>query len=149
MNKQDAINKEIKKLKKAKTNGWHTLERQILQKRLKWFEDNRDDILSRLEGSDLEKAYRLLLLKLGIDEDGAPVVEKTGKKIMFHSKNFCPTLEACKILGFDTGEVCRAITEKPTEELIKKINPRLRFERNYDKLRPCCDYCEEWVRLDG
>lgn len=66
---------------------------------------------------------------------------------MFHSQNFCPTLEACKILGLDTRMVCKTVNEGPTDALVKQFYEKLEFGRNYDKLRPYSDYCEEMVFL--
>jgi tRNA(adenine34) deaminase len=67
-------------------------------------------------------------------------------EIVFHSANFCSTLEACRILELDTRHVCRLYNEKATQELIRQIDPRLRFSRNYEKLRPQSAYCEEMIR---
>jgi len=71
-----------------------------------------------------------------------------GNRIIIHSKNFCPTLEACRILNMDTRFVCRHLTENPTTELIRQLHPRLRFCRNYEKLRPHSAYCEEMIVLE-
>jgi hypothetical protein len=51
------------------------------------------------------------------------------------------------MLGLDTREVCKKVFEKPTEKLIQEINPRLKFTRNYKKIRPYADYCEEIIEL--
>lgn len=123
------------------------LRNSILRSRLDWIERNRENISGKLEGTDPEKAYRLLLIRLGISEDEAPIVYKTDEKLVFHSCNFCPTLEACILLGLDTRIICRGLTEKPTDRMIKKINPRLRFTRNYNHLRPRCSECEEMIIL--
>lgn len=143
------VSSEISRLRKAEESGWNILENEILNKRLAWFKNNRETILPQLKGTDVEKAYQLLLLKLGITKNQAPITIKTPGKIVFHSMNPCPTLEACKIIGYDTREVCRAITEKPTEELIKQINPNLQFRRNYNLLRPHAEYCEEMILLEN
>jgi hypothetical protein len=109
-----------------------------------WFKDNLS-LITNLEGSELEKAYRLLLLKLGITEEEAPIVRKNKNAIIFHSRNFCPSLEACMILGLDTRIICRSVLERSTDALIKKINPLLQFSRNYEKIRPYSPYCEEMI----
>lgn len=88
-------------------------------------------------------------MKLGLSEKDAPIIEKSQKRIVFHSINPCPALQACTILGLDTREVCREHTEKATEELIKEINPNLRFTRNYENVRPHTAYCEEIISLEG
>ena len=64
------------------------------------------------------------------------------------SQNFCPTLEACLILGLSTVVVCRRCTEKPMEAMLQQVSPRLRFRRRYDRIRPRTPYCEETIRLE-
>jgi len=123
------------------------IEKYLLDRRINWFEKNRS-LISELKGNDIEKAYRLLLMKIGIRGEEAPIIYKTNNKIVFHSRNFCPSLEACKILGLDTRVICKAVFEKSTDALIKKINPKLRFERNYNNIRPYTSYCEEIILLE-
>ncbi|NPV90775.1 MAG: nucleoside deaminase [Firmicutes bacterium] len=123
------------------------LEAELLAKRLRWLREN-PHVLEGLTGDDLDQAYQLLCLKLGIGAGEAPVVEKSGRRIVFHSGNYCPSLEACKLLDLDTSEVCRWVYEKPTEALVQGINPRLRFSRSYHKLRPAAGYCEEYFYLE-
>jgi len=60
----------------------------------------------------LDSGYRLLLERFRISQDEAPVVHKTDKEIVFHSMNFCPTLEACCILCLDTRHVCKKTQQK-------------------------------------
>ena len=68
--------------------------------------------------------------------------------IIWRSTNFCPTLEACRRLGLDTRVVCRAATEGAVQALIARLDPRLRFSRNYETgIRPHADYCEEQITL--
>jgi len=142
---------EVRRLVKAfRAAGGAALEgmgRALLEKRIAWFKEDEDTIREELSGTDVEKAYQLLLMKLGIDEDEAPIVSKSDERIVFHSRNFCPALEACKILGLDTAEVCRKHTEKATEGLIRMINPRLVFRRDYERLRPRSPFCEEIIAL--
>ena len=123
------------------------LETELLNKRKKWLDKN-NKISNTLKGDDLQKAYKILCKKIGIDERDAPVVEKNCKRIVFHSKNYCPSLEACKLLDLDTREICKKIYERPADILVKSINPKLRFSRNYDKIRPYCSYCEEMILLE-
>lgn len=142
------VREHVKKFRGLDEGRIRELENELLQKRLTWLENNRP-ILEKLTGDDLEKAYQLLCLKLGIEPSEAPVVGKTENRIVFHSRNYCPSLEACRLLGLDTRTICRLIYEKPTEELVKAINPRLRFTRSYDRLRPHADCCEEMFYLEG
>jgi hypothetical protein len=59
----------------------------------------------------------------------------------------CPTLEACRILDLDTRRVCRLYNEGATGELLRQVDPRLVFRRNYEKLRPYAAFCEEIIEL--
>ncbi|UCB47256.1 MAG: hypothetical protein JSV25_07555 [Spirochaetota bacterium] len=142
------MNKEVKKwiglLQDVDQSEFLILEENLLVRRIKWFEDNLN-LVSKLEGNELEKAYRLLLLKLEITEGEAPIVRKSKSVIVFHSSNFCPSLEACKTLGLDTRIICRELLERPADALIKRLNPHLRFSRNYSKIRPYSPYCEEII----
>ena len=126
---------------------WGELEEELLEKRLKWFDANKDTLESELHGTDVEKAYQLMLRKLGIDESELPIATKTTDRIVLHSQNFCPVIGACDFLGLDTREVCKEIFERPMEVLMQRINPRLKFTRNYDKIRPRSPYCEEVITL--
>ena len=60
--------------------------------------------------------------------------------------NPCPTLEACRAEGLDTRKICRAVYEKSTQVMVSRLNPRLRFLRDYTQLRPQSDACLE--RMD-
>jgi len=141
-------NNDIRKLvRKFQKSEWINIEEDLLNKRIQWFENNKT-IIRKLKGNNLEKAYYLILMKIGIKRSEAPIVEKSENKIIFHSKNYCPSLEACIILDLDTREVCKEIYERPTEELIRRLSPKLRFTRNYECIRPYSDYCEEIITLD-
>lgn len=145
----EEVRKLVKKFRTARNSGWKQVENELIGKRSRWFNENKNRILEKLTGTDVEKAYQLLLMKICIKENEAPIVEKLEKKIVFHSKNFCPVLEACEILGLDTRQVCEAVYERPTEELFRKLNPRLRFTRNYKSIRPYASYCEEIITLEA
>ncbi len=139
------IKKEVDLLRNANPARLSQLSTQLQRKRLDWF--TRQNI--RLEsGNILDQAYQLFLNKLGIEADQAPIVGRSEDKLVVHSKNFCPTLEACKILGLDTRDICRQLTEAPTQVLLQQLDPRLRFTRNYEQLRPHTPYCEEMILLD-
>ena len=140
------VRKSIKQLRNAGPTKLSRLAKELRTKRIDWFKsqniqcDNNDT---------LDMAYQLFLTKLGITADEAPIVEKQDKKLLIHSKNFCPTLEACKILGLDTRDICKQLSEKPTQALLQRLNPNLRFKRNYNSLRPFKPYCEEMIILVG
>lgn len=140
------VRENIKQFRNSGMEEWRLYEKELLEKRKKWFHANKS-LIDKLNGSDIEKAYKLLIMKFNFNEDEVPIIEKTDKKIVFHSKNFCPSLEACKILDLDTKLICKAIFEESTNEFIKMINPKLQFTRNYEKIRPYKDYCEEIITL--
>ena len=145
----EATRKLVKQFRLGGSEGWRNAGESLLQKRIAWFENDPESILGQLHGTEVEKAYQLILMKLGISEKEAPIVEESQGRVVFHSINPCPALQACVILGLDTREVCAMHTEKATEELIKRINPNLRFTRNYEKVRPYAAYCEEIITLQS
>lgn len=138
------IRDKIKLLRNTSHEHWKRFEKEILRKRMDWFNDNESQI-NKFTGSALEIAYQMLLMKLKINQEEISVVEKSEKKLVFHSKNFCPTLEACKILGLDTRIICKEIFEESTNKFIKLVNPKLEFVRNYNLIRPFAEYCEEAI----
>jgi hypothetical protein len=81
-----------------------------------------------------------------VPEDGE-VVERTETKIVARWWNRCSTLEACKALGLHTREICRKAYHRLVQEFLSSLHPGLRFERNYEALRPCVPYCEEIIVL--
>ncbi|UCD77278.1 MAG: hypothetical protein JSW26_17855 [Desulfobacterales bacterium] len=142
-----AVRKSIDLLRDADEKKLKILARDLSRKRCAWFSENYQSFSGR-KGDALDTGYQLFLKKLGIIRDQAPIVSRDSRRIVLHSKNFCPTLEACKILGLDTRLVCRHLTEKPTTDMLRKVNPKLRFTRNYTKLRPYTSYCEEMILLE-
>jgi hypothetical protein len=140
--------KWIEQLRHVDEQRLKELEQLLIHKRMEWFSEHRE-IEQQLKGDLLEKAYRLLLIKIGIDESDAPVINKTDRLLVFHSKNFCPSLEACIELGLDTRSICKSVFEKPVDILVKQLDPSLCFSRNYQSIRPYCDFCEEMISLIG
>ncbi len=143
------VRTEVRKLRNASADQLKAHNEETMKKRIRWFKEK----VGRIETSErdlVRTGYDLLLKKLGITEEEAPVFQRSEREIVFHSANMCPTLEACKILRMDTRQVCKLYNEGATEALLQQIDERLSFTRNYEKLRPSTDYCEEIVRLrDG
>ncbi|MFX0125797.1 MAG: hypothetical protein ACFFAE_19400, partial [Candidatus Hodarchaeota archaeon] len=101
-----------------------------------------------LKGSEVKKAYTLLLIEyLKIEPNEVPIVYEDERKIVWRSYNWCPVLEACKQGRFETREVCRKGWERSVQVLVKNINNNLHFSRNYEKIRPHTEYCEESIEL--
>ena len=142
----DQVRKDINQLRGAGPSELAEISEKLRRKRIRWFnkhefEYDADDVLGA--------AYQLFLKKLGISAEEAPVVEKQKSRLVIHSRNFCPTLEACKILGLDTRDVCRQLSEGPTQALLQQLHPGLQFKRNYNSLRPFKPYCEEMIVLSN
>lgn len=127
--------------------AWRVLGNCLVERRKRWLEANRAKLDA--EGTEVEKAYNVFLLKyLNLNYSEVPIIEKTEKKITYRSYNFCPVLEACRALNLDTREVCKLAYEEPTQAFLSWLNPRLQFKRNYGKIRPHHDCCEESIELE-
>jgi tRNA(Arg) A34 adenosine deaminase TadA len=140
------VRNEIKKLRSASDQMLIEYNEDTQRKRLEWYSMTKPQLA---EAGPLERAYELILRILDIKETEAPITEKNSRCIVFHSMNNCPTLEACRILQLDTRKVCKLYNEGATQELIRQIDPRLTFTRNYNRLRPHAEFCEEVIALDG
>jgi tRNA(adenine34) deaminase len=136
---------EIRKLRGASDDQLLIYNKDSTERRQRWFQEEYLDT-EGVGDNPLLKAYRVLLKKLGIKEDEAPIIRKDDKKIVFRSMNFCPTLEACKVLGLEPRKICKLYNEGSTDALAKLVNPRLEFSRNYERMRPEYEYCEEIIR---
>jgi tRNA(adenine34) deaminase len=117
------------------------------RKRQDWWEANRAEL--QLSGPLPRQAYTMfLLVHLGLDPTEVPVVYEDERTIVWQSYNFCSMLEACIRLGLDTRQVCREGTEESVQRLIARLDPRLRFSRDYmNAIRPYAPYCEERIEL--
>lgn len=142
------VQREIERLRNADEAALCVLNEDSVQRRTAWFEENKSRF-AFLSGNPLDAAYNLLLARFGIPPEEAPVIRKSDTMIVFHSQNFCPTLEACKRLGLDTRLVCKHLNEDATNHLVQLIDPKLRFSRNYEKLRPYSSFCEEMITLES
>jgi hypothetical protein len=124
------------------------LEKSVIEKRLAWLKENRDE--TARADDPLMEGYHWFYeryLRVSMPADGE-IIEQTGKRLVMRWWNPCPTLEACRKLGLDTREVCKKAYEKPVEEFLQAINPKLRFTRNYEHIRPYAAFCEEIIVLE-
>jgi tRNA(adenine34) deaminase len=126
---------------------YQCLHADLDQKRQAWWETNKDSL--HLDGPLPRRAYTLLLLRyMGLDTRDVPVVYEDERTIVWRSFNFCPVLEACQRVGLDTRQVCREGTEQSVQNLIARLDVRLRFSRNYETgMRPYAAYCEESITV--
>ncbi len=119
------------------------------RRRQAWWEEVGHSL--HLTGSLPRQAYALFLLHyLRLRPDEVPVVYEDERKIVWRSFNFCPLLDACGRLGLDTREVCRRSAEQAVQNLIARLDARLRFSRDYaNGIRPYAGFCEETIELMG
>jgi hypothetical protein len=125
------------------------LERCVIDKRSAWLEQNLP-VLKR-SGNAIDDAFTAFYegyLGISLPDDGE-IVERAPTRLVSRWWNPCPTLDACQKFGLDTREVCRKAYDQPVQVFLSRIDPRLRFERNYDALRPHTPYCEEMITLAG
>lgn len=122
------------------------LEECITEMVLDWCRRNQGKLVPR--GPILEYAFNIYYLDhLGLDPKDVEIVEKTENRIVCRWRNFCEILDACKMLGLDTRIICKEAYENPAKVLLERINPRLNFRRNYDRIRPYVDFCEEVIEI--
>ncbi len=126
------------------------LEHCVIEKRLAWLDQQAAAPMTPMStGNPILDGYKLFYehyLGLSIPQDGV-VVAATERRWVMRWWNRCPTLEACRELGLDTREICRKVYHRPVQALLARIDPQLRFERNYEALRPYAPYCEEVISL--
>ncbi len=144
---EDALEHEIVGLQ---TGDYGAVERRRSDKRLAWLEAHGypgrgDDPLPAVPVSPRE-AYNLLFFGyMGLSPNDTTVVEESGVHIAWQSYDRCPTLEACTTLGLDTRRVCRAVSERPVQTFLSRLDPRLRFVRDYTVIRPYAPHCREQI----
>jgi len=148
---QKAIEEKLEQLRKVRdgTLTPQELANLITQRRVFWFEENENAVLSKYHGlPDQEKAYRIIFFDhMRINPERSKMIKISKGKIRIESYNFCPYLEACRRLGLDTIFVCKEIGEPSIREVCKLINPDLKFSRNYQNIRPYNNFCEEYFEL--
>ena len=123
------------------------LERCAIEKRQAWV-DRHLDLLERT-GNPVVDGYRAFYeVYLGVS---APVygeiIEQDDTHMVARWWNTCPLLDVCGAMGLETREICRKTYEKPVQVFLSRIDPRLRFSRNYNRIRPHTPYCEETITL--
>ncbi len=128
--------------------AWGLLEDLVEQGRVAWLDGRR--IMPETRSDSVQRAFHLFYEEyLGLDQRDLRVVLRTPRKLVMQWRNPCPTLAACLELGLDTRMVCRRVYEGPTQSFMARIDPRLKFSRDYSRIRPHADFCEETLALNG
>jgi len=94
---------------------------------------------------DLLELFYYDFLKL--EKEHVEVVKLSDKELVTISRNPCPILKLTLMLGLDTKYTCKLISETVCKFVLKRIDSRLVFERNYEYIRPYRDGCLEKIYL--
>ncbi|MCS7139410.1 MAG: hypothetical protein N3F04_00725 [Candidatus Nezhaarchaeota archaeon] len=84
---------------------------------------------------------------LRVQRNHVEVVKLDDYELVTRCRNPCPILWLSLRLSLDTKFTCRYISEPVCKYVLKRLNPNLVFERNYNGIRPYKDYCEERILL--
>ena len=146
VNFESNVSRQIERLNKK---SFQAIEREVADKRIAWFRQHFRDI-DRPKLALPRSAFDLLFFDyMALSEEELTIINETAMQIEWLSQNVCPTLEACKSLGLDTRQVCRAVYEKSTQAFVSQLDPQLRFLRSYEEIRPYAEHCREMiVRVD-
>ncbi len=128
-----------------RSGDWAAAERGDLAARMAWW-DGR----ARPPHPTPRAGYEALVRgSLGVPADEVAISSQNDSAIFWERSDPCPTLAACEALGLDARVVCRRVCEKPAQMFLSHLDPRLRFVRDYGKLRPRASCCREGiVRVD-
>jgi len=145
-----AVNEKIKQLNLVvkKELAINESASFISERRLNWFKENKGILKKYHNLPPEEKAYRIIFFDhMKINPRYSKMIRVNKNKIKIESSNFCPYLEACKELKLDVKMICKKIGEPSINKLCEMINRRLKFSRNYKKLRPFHTFCEEYIEI--
>lgn len=125
------------------------LEHCVTEKRIAWAKAHLPEM--ELTGHPVLDGFRWFYenyLGMSVPDDGE-VIELSEKRIVSRWWNPCPTLEACNKLGLDTRVICKKAYHRPVQAFLGQLHPGLRFDRNYQCIRPHSAYCEEIISMES
>jgi len=132
------------------------IERAITEKRTAWYEAHKHQLPYAADPSldKLAEALHLLFVEyMRADKVSySQVCDDTEAifQIRIESRGFCPYLEAFKRLGInarDSAWLCQNVLERPCQSLVERLDPRIRFSRDYRHIRPLADSCSETLTM--
>jgi hypothetical protein len=126
--------------------AWVFVEKIVKRKKLNWLKKNKNKV--KYEKSLIDQAIDVFIkCYFKVDIKDIEIIKKNGRKLIMRWRIYCPVLEACEILNLNTRVVCKRAYERPAQEFLNKISPRLRFSRDYEQIRPYAEYCEETIEV--
>jgi tRNA(adenine34) deaminase len=132
-------------MERLQNHSLRMIEQQTIEKRMTWW-DAAYGAASRNVGATPRLAFETLFFEyMGLTPADLPILHEDGTEIVWESRNPCPTLQACQRLNLDTRTVCREAYEKSTQAFVSRLDPQLRFFRDYTQIRPVADHCRERI----
>ncbi|MEM3066945.1 MAG: hypothetical protein QXI81_06405 [Nitrososphaerota archaeon] len=102
--------------------------------------------LKRRSAESLKDVYQLFYLDfLRLRERDVEIVRFDDEVLVTRCKNPCPILNLSLSLNVDTKISCKMVSEPVCKYVLRRLNPRLVFERNYNHIRPYSESCEETI----
>jgi hypothetical protein len=82
---------------------------------------------------------------LGLDKGDVEIVKLDDVELVTRCRNPCPILKLSLLLKIDTKVACKKVSQPVCEYVLRKLNPCLAFQRNYNHIRPYSESCEERI----
>jgi hypothetical protein len=82
---------------------------------------------------------------LRLNRRDVEVLKLDEHELVTRCRNRCPILNLSLRLGVDTKLACKVVSEPVCRYVLRNVNPRLIFERNYNYIRPYAESCEERI----
>ena len=96
----------------------------------------------------MKDVFELFYIRfLRLEREHVEILELTDRELVTVSINPCPILRLTLILGMDTRYTCRLVSETVCRHVLKRMDPKLVFERDYSHIRPYGDGCLERILL--
>lgn len=105
--------------------AFEIMSETVAEKRLKWMEQSA--ALQELEGTDVEKGFALYIRYFNPKDEDFAVEKEQASQISFRRKDYIDAIAyACQALGLDVIEVNNKVYAQAMNQLLARINPRLR-----------------------
>lgn len=84
---------------------------------------------------------------LRLEREHVEILELADTELVTVSRNPCPILVLTLMLRMDTRYTCRLVSETVCRYVLKRMDSKLVFERDYNHIRPYSDGCLERIFL--